>query len=360
MNNFRKQEFEQLSAEVSWQSPSNIALIKYWGKKGFQLPANPSLSFTLSKSVTRTSLAFAPTSDPEHFKVELTFDGKFNQHFSDKVKAYFSILQEQLPFVKYFDYEISTSNTFPHSAGIASSASAMSALALCLCDMEQIISNVPNIEKLKFYEKASHCARIGSGSAARSVYGGLVSWGEAKSIPNSSDTYATPIEENIHPVFKNYHDTILIVNQDEKNVSSRQGHQLMTDHPFATARYTQAVNNLEKLLEAFSAGDLETFISITEQEALTLHGMMMSSMPGYILMEPNTLNIINALRSYRANTGVPISFTLDAGSNVHVLYPQQYASQVQDFINQELVQWCVDDALINDKMGTGPERISHK
>lgn len=61
---------ELKSGEVSWQSPSNIALIKYWGKKGFQLPANPSLSFTLSKSVTRTSMAFAPASDPEHFKVD--------------------------------------------------------------------------------------------------------------------------------------------------------------------------------------------------------------------------------------------------------------------------------------------------
>jgi diphosphomevalonate decarboxylase len=134
----------------------------------------------------------------------------------------------------------------------------------------------------------------------------------------------------------------------------------MTNHPFASARYKQAVSNLEKLLEVLSAGDLETFIGITEQEAFTLHGMMMSSMPGYILMEPNTLNIINAIRSYRDESGVPVSFTLDAGPNVHVLYPQQYASQVHDFINQELLQWCGDGATINDSMGTGPERISRK
>lgn len=351
---------ELKSGEVSWQSPSNIALIKYWGKKGFQLPANPSLSFTLSKSVTRTSMAYAPASDPEHFKVELMLNGKINQQFSDKVKAYFDILLEQIPFLKFFDYEIYTVNTFPHSAGIASSASAMSALALCLCDMEQIISNVSNSKKTKFYEKASHYARIGSGSAARSIYGGVVSWGKIKTLPGTSDLYATPIEENIHPVFENYNDSILIVNRGEKKVSSRHGHQLMTNHPFASARYKQAVSNLEKLLEVLSAGDLETFISITEQEAFTLHGMMMSSMPGYILMEPNTLNIINAIRSYRAESGVPVSFTLDAGANVHVLYPQQYFQQVQEFINQELLKWCVSGTTINDCMGTGPERISRK
>ncbi len=360
MNYFKERKIEPKSGEVSWQSPSNIALIKYWGKKGFQLPANPSLSFTLSESVTRTSMSYKPAADPEHFKLELMFEGKINRQFSNKVKAYFNLLQEQIPFLKFFDYEINTTNTFPHSAGIASSASAMSSLALCLCDMEHIIGNVPDSEKMKFYEKASFCARIGSGSAARSVYGGVVSWGEIKTAPGTSDLYATPIKQNIHPVFENYHDSILIVNRGEKKVSSTQGHQLMNNHPFASARYTQAANNLEKLLEVLSAGDLETFISITEQEALTLHGMMMSSMPGYILMEPNTLNVINAIRSYRAESGVPVSFTLDAGPNVHVLYPQQYASQVQDFIKQELLQWCVDGAIINDHMGTGPERISRK
>ena len=121
----------------------------------------------------------------------------------------------------------------------------------------------------------------------------------------------------------------------------------MIQHPFAAARYAQAANNMEKLLEAFSSGDLETFINITEQEAFTLHGMMMSSMPGFVLMEPNTLNIINAVRSYRSESGVP-------------LYPQQYETQVQDFINHELLKWCVDSTLINDKMGSGPERISRK
>ncbi len=360
MNYFKKRKYDQRSGAVSWQSPSNIALIKYWGKKGFQLPANPSVSFTLSESVTRTTLAFAPTSDPDHFKVELMFNGKINQQFSEKVKAYFNILQEQIPFLKFFDYEINTVNTFPHSAGIASSASAMSSLALCLCDMEQVISNVPDSDKIKFYEKASYFARIGSGSAARSVYGGLVSWGKIKTLPKSSDLYATPIEEGVHPVFKNYRDSILIVNRGEKKVSSRQGHKLMIQHPFAAARYAQAANNMEKLLEAFSSGDLETFINITEQEAFTLHGMMMSSMPGFVLMEPNTLNIINAVRSYRSESGVPVSFTLDAGPNVHVLYPQQYETQVQDFINHELLKWCVDSTLINDKMGSGPERISRK
>jgi len=104
-------------------------------------------------------------------------------------------------------------------------------------------------------------------------------------------------------------------------------------------------------------GDVAEFIKIVESEALTLHAMMMTSMPYYILMKPNTLEIINSIWKYRNATGIPVCFTLDAGANVHVLYPQNVKEKVLEFITKELIGYCENSQYICDEIGTGSERI---
>ncbi len=339
---------------VAWQSPSNIALIKYWGKKGFQIPANPSLSITLSSSYTKTKIDYSPGAG----LIEFYFEGQRNPVFEKKIQAYVEKISDELHFLTKLDFIIHSQNTFPHSAGIASSASAMSALALCLCSIEQEISENQKMANVDFYRRASYFARIGSGSASRSVYGKLSSWGTSAFIPDASDLYATPFQLPIHKVFENFNDTILIVSRGEKKVSSRAGHGLMDGNPYAPARYKQASENMGKLIKAIEIGDLEAFIAIVESEALTLHGMMMASSPGYILMEPNTLEIIKKIRGFREQSGTNLCFTLDAGANVHVLYPESEGKSVLDFIENELLDYCEDKKLINDKMGDGPKMIS--
>jgi len=342
------------SGTVAWQSPSNIALIKYWGKKGFQIPANPSLSITLSSSYSETKIEYKPGAG----LVDFYFEEQKNPVFAKKIQAYFEKIKHELHFLTNLDFTIHSQNTFPHSAGIASSASAMSALALCLCSIEQEISENQKIANVDFYSRASYFARIGSGSAARSVYGKLSSWGTSALIPESSDLYATPFQLPIHKVFENFNDTILIVSKGEKKVSSRAGHGLMDGNPFAPARYMQASHNMGKLIMAIETGDLKAFIAIVESEALTLHGMMMASSPGYILMEPNTLEIIKKIQAFREQSGVNLCFTLDAGANVHVLYPGIEGKSVLGFIKNELLDYCEDKKMISDKMGDGPKRIS--
>src|SRR5690606_37221529 len=105
-------------------------------------------------------------------------------------------------------------------------------------------------------------------------------------------------------------------------------------------RFAQAHENLQELLEVLQSGDMEKFIAIVESEALTLHSMMMTSRPYYILMKPATLEIIGRIWEFRQRTGVPVCFTLDAGANVHVLYPQESAEKVLEFIKDELVAYC--------------------
>jgi diphosphomevalonate decarboxylase len=343
--------------KVAWQSPSNIALVKYWGKKGFQIPANPSLSMTLSSSFTETSVEFIQSNTPGKISLEFFFEGEKNELFEGKIKKYFETISGELPFLKHFHFIIHSKNTFPHSAGIASSASAMSALALCLCSIEQILLEGRENQNDRFFKRASYFARIGSGSAARSVYGTLASWGETDLIDDSSDDYATQFSQVIHPVFDGFRDSILIVSKGEKEVSSRAGHALMNNHPYAEARYAQAVNNLKKLIHAIPRGDLNTFVEVVENEALSLHAMMMASSPGFLLFGGNTLAIIKEVVKFRKQSGVKVCFTLDAGPNVHLLYPEKNKEKVKQFIKEHLLKYCEGETVINDLMGPGPKRV---
>ena len=232
----------------------------------------------------------------------------------------------------------------------------MSVLALVLCDLERMhFGTLQNRED--FLRKASYVARLGSGSASRSVYGGVVVWGASKEVPGSSDLYGIPVNEKVHDIFKTYQDTILLVDAGEKKVSSRAGHSLMESNPFAGERFQQAHRNLTALLKAMRSGDTAAFISITESEALTLHAMMMTSQPYFLLMKPHTLHIIERIFAFREKTGLPVSFTLDAGPNVHLLYPENIRTEVKQFIQTELSAFLSPLGMVEDRVGSGPEKI---
>ncbi len=359
----------------SWSAPSNIALVKYWGKKdnhpslkgelAKQIPANPSVSFTLNNCKTITKLAFAKKPfdklNPKNamFSFDLLFEGKPKEDFKPKIQKFFERIEIYLPFLKEYHFTIDTQNTFPHSSGIASSASGMAALAMNLMSLEKALSQNFGTEMTEdyFYQKASFLARLGSGSACRSVKGKIVVWGQHSNIQGSSDLFGVEFPNAIHENFKNYQDTILLVDKGEKQVSSTVGHDLMHNHPFAERRFEQAHENLDKLTTVLETGNLDEFITIVESEALTLHAMMMTSIPYFILMKPNTLEIINAIWKFRNETKIPVCFTLDAGANVHVLYPKNTKESVLQFIKDELVGYCQNGQYICDEIGKGSQLI---
>lgn len=342
------------AGSVSWQSPSNIALVKYWGKYGEQLPKNPSISFTLNNCYTKTKLHYVPTNSNK-FEFEVYLDGQRAKSFEPKVLKFFERIEVYMPFLKQFKFKIETTNSFPHSSGIASSASGMSALALCLMSVEKQFN--PNITDDYFHNKASFLARLGSGSACRSIHGPLVVWGEHPILLGSSNLIGTTLPFEIHNNFKDYCDTILLVDEGEKVVSSTVGHNLMHNHPFAEQRFIQANDNFEKIIEILKSGDLDSFIEIVESEALSLHTMMMTSNPYFILMKPNTLSIINKIWDYRRQTGSKVCFTLDAGANVHVLYPNTEKIEVSNFIENELAVFCEGEKYIHDVVGLGAKAL---
>lgn len=351
--------------EIAWSSPSNIAIIKYWGKHGQQLPKNVNISFTLDASYTRTTISYAPRTDNQtDLAVNFLFEGKPNEAFAQKVKQFLTGITPVFPFLKQLHLTINSVNSFPHSAGIASSASAMSALAMCLCSMEkQLFGDISlgdgNFSKKEadFLQKASYVARIGSGSASRSVYPFMAIWGKTTEVKNSSDEWAIPYGDFIHPVFKTYRDAILIVASAEKSVSSRAGHALMEQNPFAPARYDQAKKRFIDLLSALNTGDTEQFGKIAEEEALSLHALMMLSSPSYLLMQPNTIALIQKVQQFRKETRLPVYFTLDAGPNLHLLYPESAVHDTELFIKKELLPLCESGRWIADKVGEGPLQV---
>ena len=336
----------------AWESPSNIALVKYWGKKEneIQIPSNPSISFTLKNCVTTTHLTLW---EQEDLDIKVHLDGNEEPSFEPKIKQFLSRISSEFPFVLNGKYLIETNNSFPHSSGIASSASGMSALALCICDIAKEKGLLTNDD---FLTTASRLSRLGSGSASRSVVGPLGVWGKHSQFEGSSDEFAIK-HNDIHEVFNDFCDTILLVHKGQKTVSSTVGHNLISGHPFAAARFKQADENMTAIKSFLSSGNLDEFINLVESEALTLHSLMMSSNPYFVLMKPNTLRIIEKIWSKRSFDGVKWCFTLDAGANVHFLFPKADEQKALEFVEKELKQYCENGAYICDEVGSGAHRL---
>ena len=310
---------------VKWSSPSNIALVKYWGKKN------------------------------KVNSVIFEFNGIKDHEFGQKIKLFISNIEKYFSFLKNHDINIKSENNFPHSSGIASSASSMSALASCLVDIEKINSNQQ--DDSYYLKKKSFIARLGSGSASRSIEGPITLWGESKSFPGSSDLYAINISQDVNQIFQDYQNSILIIDPGVKKISSSIGHKLMNENPFSKIRFSEAKNNIAKLKDVLNSGHLDEFINITESEALMIHSLMLSSSPYFILMKPNTLEVIRRILEYRRETKNPVCFTLDAGSNVHLLYPNNIKSEVKKFIEDELLKFCKSKMCIYDSLGSGSAKI---
>ena len=299
---------KRTAAEVC---PSNIALIKYWGKYENQIPANPSISYTLNQCRTITEMEFT---EGENFSVRLFLSGKEEPKFAEKTAKYLAGIEKYLPWVLRGSFVIKTENTFPHSSGIASSASGFGALAKCLMALDKEISGEKSPEET--LQRASLLARLGSGSACRSLYNGLVVWGATPVVSGSADEYAVPYPvSEIHPIFRDFNDWVMLIQEILKN------------------------------------GDMDGFIKLVEHEALTLHAMMMVSDPAFILMQTGTLEIIHKVWDFRRETGLPLFFTLDAGANVHLLFPNDGQQEsIKAFIEAELLAYTQSGGVVKDFM----------
>lgn len=135
----------------------------------------------------------------------------------------------------------------------------------------------------------------------------------------------------------------------------------MDGHPYAKARFAQGSERVARLWDILQTGGeqgWQAFGEMVESEALTLHAMMLASTPSFLLMKPATVAIIEQIRRFRNQNGVPVFFTLDAGANVHLVYPEIAADQAMELIDKQLTPYLSDGMYLCDRIGNGPSALA--
>lgn len=294
---------------------ANIAFIKYWGNRSdsLRLPDNGSISMNLDGLTTRTHVHFSSDFKGDELLLNgKTIDGAPLIRVSNFIDHF-----RKMTDIGYFT-RIESENNFPTGAGIASSASAFAALTLAAA----------NALGLDLSERElSRTARLGSGSACRSISSGFVEWHAGKS---DEDSYAESIAPPDH---WNLVDCIAILSSSEKKHGSTEGHHLAHSSPLQRARVADATRRLEICRKAILEKDFSRFSDIVELDSNLMHAVMMTSKPPLIFWLPATLEIMQAVSNWR-EAGLPCCYTIDAGPNVHILCPQEHAIEVTDRLRQ--------------------------
>lgn len=289
---------------------TNIALVKYWGKKDQELiiPQTDSLSLTLNEFYTTTTVNF-----DNHLTSDLVaIDQQTLSKKEAKKVVHVLDIVRQLSGIKAFA-RVESINHVPTAAGLASSASAFAALAGAASTAAGL--NLSNRD-------LSRLARRGSGSATRSIYGGLVEW--QKGIDDAS-SFAQPILENVDfPIEM----LAVLVDTKKKKVSSRSGMQSSVEtSPYYDAWRQVVANDMIAIKQAIKAKDIDQIGHIAEENALRMHALTLSADPGFTYFNGETLTIIKAVEDLR-NQGVNCYYTMDAGPNVKVIYDRGNRSKI--------------------------------
>lgn len=340
---------------ITWKSPPNLAIVKYWGKREGQIPMNPSVSFVLGNLASTTRIMYSTSISAGGLGLA-RFNGRTDERLTLRLQNYLDGVYQIFPGLSKIRLEVDTQNNFPHGAGIASSASGFSALAFGIASLADELQEEV-LPGLNFLQKASWLARLGSGSAARSVFQGFCVWGETQLWAESSNLYAYPINADIPSIFNELRNTILVVSELPKAVSSTDGHRLMENHPYGHGRQKQAETNLQRLKLGLSNQDIYEFLLVAEEESLSLHALMLAASPGYWLFKPETLMLMSIIRQFREDSGVATGFSLDAGANVHLLWFEKDREAIQQFLHDKISPICPPERWLVSGIGYGAERI---
>ncbi len=298
-------------AQATAEAGANIAFVKYWGNRddAQRLPLTNSISMTLDAARTVTTVAF----DPELSEDVLILNGREQVGPArDRVSRHLDHLR-RLRGVTWRARVVSR-NTFPTGAGIASSASAFAALT---------VAAAAALELPLTPRELSAVARLGSGSAARSIFGGYV---ELRTAARHEDAWAEPIAPPDHWTLV---DVVAVISTQHKTVGSTGGHRLAHTSPLNAGRLAFVHTALAQARSAILARDLEALGEVMEQDALAMHAVMMTSRPSLLYWEPGTLAVMHAVRAWR-RAGLPVYFTIDAGPNVHVITLPEHAETVRE------------------------------
>lgn len=331
------------------KAPSNIALIKYWGKSDStqQWPANSSVSMTLKHAYTQTKVS----------KIDLATDQIIYNgedlakdcDFVKKINVHLALLRKwtnQTPT----SLRVETFNSFPSDCGIASSASGMAALTISATAALTDAKSFAELHSKGFSKEAlAHYARLGSGSACRSLYGGFVTWQRGPS----------PQSQSVRQLFSENHwhlcNAIVLVSSTQKKVSSRDAHAYAWSSPLFKPRLSYLSERMSHLTSALEHRDFELLGTLAEQDALEMHSIIMTANPALNYLTSQTIELICWLREERAKGNLFAYFTIDAGPNMHILCEPANKNKVAELIASRFP----NTPIIWDEIGSGPELIVH-
>lgn len=294
---------------------SNIAFIKYWGNRDerLRLPQNSSLSMNLEGVFTTTRVTW----EPNLLRDQLTLNGqRADEGALARVSEHLTMLRHHFGIDLYA--QVISENNFPMGAGIASSASSFAALTVAAVEAAHLTVSERELTTI---------ARLGSGSASRSVPAGFVEWFKGDSHDTS---YAESFAPAAHWTLV---DVVAIVSSSHKEVGSRQGHTTANTSDLQPARVAGAELRLKLCKQAVLERDFMTFAEVVELDSNLMHAVMMTSQPPLFYWQPASLTVMERVRQLR-HDGVQVCYTLDAGPNVHCLCMAEDQEQVEQALRQ--------------------------
>ena len=292
---------------------TNIALIKYWGKKNeaLILPMNNSLSLTLDAFYTETEVIFSDSYIADEFYLDDTLQ---DEKATKKVSQFLDLFRKEAGIS--LKASVISQNFVPTAAGLASSASGLAALAgACNTALQLGLADL----------SLSRLARRGSGSACRSIFGGFVEWDKGH---DDLSSYAKPVpsdsfEDDLAMVF-------ILINDQKKEVSSRNGmRRTVETSSFYQGWLDSVEGDLYQLKQAIKTKDFQLLGETMERNGLKMHGTTLAAQPPFTYWSPDSLKAMDAVRQLRKQ-GIPCYFTMDAGPNVKVLVENSHLSEVQE------------------------------
>ncbi|XIF20234.1 MAG: diphosphomevalonate decarboxylase [Acetilactobacillus jinshanensis] len=293
---------------------TNIAVVKYWGKANEQIiiPQSSSLSLTLKEFYTDTSAQFV--NGLSHDQIMINHH-EVNE--SQKIKAVLALVRQLAGINTHV--KINSVNHVPTSAGLASSASGLSALALASSYAAGLSLSRRNLSRL---------ARHGSGSASRSIYGGWVEWQRGH---DDKSSYAFPIKD---PKLNDVDMIAVIIKKTPKKISSRQGmRRSVKTSPYYQAWKRTTAHDLVAAVHAIQTNDFQTLGRVAETNAMRMHALTLSADPPFTYFNGETIKAINLVNQMRAN-GIPCYYTIDAGPNVKIMCRHQDRLKIKDYLSK--------------------------
>lgn len=315
---------------VTARSTPNIAFIKYWGNRSdeLRLPMAPSLSMTLDRPTVEISVEEADAFSVRSFLADGS-EKTLKEKDTDRFRRVVTLMQRYLATLAAEVHEpllpetvsITVRSHIPPAIGLASSAAVFSCLAKAAAGF--VAPNISLTEK-----QMSIFARLGSGSAARSIFGGFSTLEEGHGM-ELGDAWSEQIADEQHWLL---HDIVVIPAMEEKKVGSTEGHALAATSPFYADR-VQAIRSRrqQECIHAIRKKDFEALQRVTEEDCLDMHHVMETSVPPLHYLNDETHRIVNAIKELRTKQHIPVLFTMDAGPTVHLVCPEEGRSAALSF-----------------------------